>query len=245
MLLWPVQQVPNPLPRKKSNCHHAPPVQPAPLKPLWSNLVSTTEQKILESIFINQTPCLWSRKWSGPDCFGSSSSRYSCYLILACAFQAWPCQSADFFLLFICKEPFWIYPLLYLCVISQCSNTFVFNPSLTAAWETTESGLHCWHIKQEQSTSGSDFFWWHSRNSIARGVLQGNGDKTQHYIMPLSGCLGPGDLVWNTVFVIHNILRALELHWILDWQGWHRCISSKNLKPKSNYSQFGLNNSIN
>lgn len=70
-------------------------------------------------------------------------------------------------------------------------------------------------------------------------------DKSQHFTMPWCGCLGPGDLVKNTAFDMHNILRAPELHWILNWQGWHRRISSKNLKPKSNYSQFGLKNSIN
>lgn len=138
----PDQQVPKTLPRKKSNSRHAPPVQPAPVKPLWSNPVSTTQLKRVKSIFINKNPCLWRRKWSGPDCFGSSSSRYSCYLILASSFPAGLCQSGDFFVvvyLFICKEPFWIHPLLYLCVILQCSNTLVLNPSLTTARETTES----------------------------------------------------------------------------------------------------------
>lgn len=117
----------------------------------------------------------------------------------------------------------------------------VFNPSLALTWEATENCFHFWHLKQEQSTSGFDFFWQHSRNSIARGVLQRNTRRqNHHYIMPWSGCLGPGKLARNTVFVIRDGLRPLELHWFFDWQGWHRCASSKNLNPKRNYSQSGL-----
>lgn len=133
----PDQKAPNPLPRIKSNCCHAPPVQAASVKPLWRNLVSTTQLKRLKSIFINQcevenevdhivlvpapagTDVIWS--WHA-------------------LFKPWLCQ-AGHFILFIClfaKSPFWIYPLLYLWVISQCSNTLLFNP-LTTAWETTQS----------------------------------------------------------------------------------------------------------
>lgn len=221
-----------------SNGRHALPVQPTPVKPLWSNLVSTTELERLKSIFVNQASFLLSSKRSGSDCFSSSSSGYSCYLILACSFQASLCESGDIFICLFAKKSLWTYPLLHLGVISWCSNNLVFNPSLTAAWEATESCFHFWHLEQEQPTSGFDSFWRRSRNSIAWGVLQRNTRRQNHHYMVRMSWSREASQKYCLCYMWRTENPWAPLIW--DQQGWHRCAPSKNLNPESNNSQSGL-----
>lgn len=121
------------------------------------------------------------------------------------------CVKVVTFLFVYLQKSLRTYPPLHLGVISWRSNNSGFNPSLAAVCEAAESCFHLWRLKQEQPASGFGFFWWNSRNSTARGVLQRNAwRQNPHYIVHRSGCLEWGKLGRNTVFSM-----CLLLLWLL------------------------------
>ena len=115
------------------------------------------------------------------------------------------------------QKPLWTYPLLHLGVIWWCSYNSGFNPSLTAAREAAESCSHLWHLKQEQPTSGLEF-WWNSRNSVAHGAVQRNTWRQNLcYIPHGSGYLGWWELGRNAVFGRDDLYRFLPTQMTLQF----------------------------